>query len=164
MSEWRAIPGWEGYYEVSSDGQIRSLDRMTSRGQQIKGRVRTLNILPNGYALIALSRGSNRTARTVHSLVAETFVGPRPAKHDVCHRNGKRDDNRIENLYYGTRSQNNRDKVKHGTDHNASKTHCKYGHEFNNDNTYFRPEGGRACRRCRAIRYARKRNARSLTA
>ena len=151
MSEgdWFSIPGWDGYYEVSIHGEVRSLDRVTTKGQRIKGKLRVPNAMPNGYLMVGLSRGSQRTARTVHSLVMEATHGPCPDGHEVCHRNGRRNDNRRVNLYYGTRSENNRDKVIHGTDHNARKTHCKQGHEFTPDNTYRKPEGGRSCRACR---------------
>ena len=160
-SDWFPIPGWEGAYEASMHGAIRSLDRITTKGQRIKGQILAPNVMPNGYHMISMWKASKRTARTVHRLVMEAISGPCPDGHEVCHRNGNRDDNRWMNLYYGTRSENNLDKVKHGTDHNASKTHCKHGHEFNSDNTRWRPGGGRACRRCQANRQTRRRQARA---
>jgi hypothetical protein len=150
MSEWMAIPGWEGYYEASIHGEIRSLDRTTTIGQRVKGKVLVPGLMPNGYLMVSLYRGSARHAETVHRLVMAATHGPCPDGFEVCHRNGKRNDNRRVNLYYGTRSENNLDKVRHGTDHNAVKTHCKQGHEFTPDNTYWRQEGGRTCRTCRA--------------
>jgi hypothetical protein len=154
--EWYPIPGWEDYYQVSIHGEVRSLDRVTTKGQRLKGKVKAPNVMPNGYLMVGLYRGSQRTAHTIHRLVMESIHGPCPDGYEVCHKNGKRDDNRLANLYYGTRSENNLDKRLHGTDHNASKTHCMHGHPFDADNTYWRPEGGRACKRCRRIRYARK--------
>ena len=154
--EWRPVPGWGDYYEVSNRGEVRSLDRVTTAGQHLKGRIRTPNLRKDGYQMFAFYRGSARSSITVHRLVMLAFVGPCPEGQEVCHRNGVRHDNRLENLYYGTRSENNYDKRAHGTDHNASKTHCKYGHEFSPDNTYLRPEGGRRCRRCQANRYAQR--------
>ena len=162
--EWRPIPGWEGHYEVSVNGEVRSLDRVTTKGQRLRGKLKAPNVMPNGYLLVGLYRGRQRSADTIHRLVMVAFQGPCPAGYEVCHRNGKRDDNRLANLYYGTRSQNNYDRVRHGNDYNANKTHCKHGHEFNNDNTYLRPEGGRACRRCRVIRQSHRRATRSLAA
>ncbi|UUG70009.1 HNH endonuclease [Arthrobacter phage Zucker] len=148
--KWRPIPGWEGYYEVSDAGEVRSVDRITTHGQRFKGKMLALNPGPNGYTVVALYRGGVRTADTVHRLVLLAFRGPCPDDHEVCHRSGRRDDNRLANLYYGTHSQNSLDKLAHGTDHNAVKTHCKQGHEFSPDNTYLRREGGRTCRKCRA--------------
>jgi len=150
--DWFPIPGWDGHYEASIHGEVRSLDRTTTKGQRIKGQILAPNVMPNGYLMVSMYRGSKRTATTIHRLVMDATEGPCPDGFEVCHRNGQRNDNRRVNLYYGTRSENNFDKVKHGTDHNASKTHCKHGHEFTPDNTYQRPEGGRACRRCRVAR------------
>lgn len=155
--EWFPIPGWEGHYEVSIHGEVRSLDRTTTKGQRIKGQVLAPNAMPNGYLMVSMYRGSKRKAVTIHRLVMEATHGPCPDGYEVCHRNGQSNDNRRANLYYGTRSENNLDKVKHGTDHNASKMHCKQGHEFAPDNTYRRTTGGRACRRCMAIRQTRRR-------
>jgi hypothetical protein len=148
-SQWFPIPGWEGMYEVSIYGEVRSLDRVTTKGQRIKGQTLVLNVTMHGYRVVGLYRGSRRTPRTVHSLVMEATHGPRPEGMEVLHGNGHRSDNRRANLTYGTRSENNLDKAKHGTDHNAIKAHCKQGHEFTPDNTYRKPEGGRSCRTCR---------------
>jgi hypothetical protein len=149
--EWRAVPGWEGMYEVSSHGRVRSLDRITTKGQRVKGKTLSSKVGPNGYPLIGLYRASQRTAKTVHQLVMEAFEGPRPEGLEVCHRNGDGSDNRKANLYYGTSSDNRRDRVAHGTDPNASRTHCAKGHAFDEDNTYMRPGGGRRCRACRRV-------------
>ncbi len=164
MGEWFPIPGWEGYYEVSIHGEVRSLDRVTTKGQKIKGQMLAANVRPDGYRMVSFYRGSQRSAFTVHRLVLLATEGRCPDGHEVCHRNGRRDDNRRANLYYGTRTENNFDRVKHGNDYNAIKTHCKHGHAFDSDNTYRRPEGGRACRRCRVIRQSRKRAMRRLAA
>jgi hypothetical protein len=155
--EWRPIPGWEDYYEVSNHGEIRSLDRVVTDGKVFRGKPKALKLGNNGYVHTSLYRGGQAKYSTVHRLVMLTFVGPRPVGHDICHRNGVRVDNRVENLYYGTRSENNLDKRAHGTDHNAKKTHCKHGHEFNIENTYWCSTGGRACKRCHSIRDARRR-------
>lgn len=59
-----------------------------------------------------LGRGIHRS---IHSMVAEAFIGPCPSGQEVRHKNGKRDDPRASNLEYGTRSDNVRDAIKHGT-------------------------------------------------
>jgi hypothetical protein len=156
--EWRPIPSWEGFYEVSNLGEVRSLPRITTANQRLQGKVLAPNEMKSGYILVGMYRGSQRTADTVHRLVMLAFEGPCPNGYEVCHRNGKRYDNRWTNLYYGTRSENNLDKRLHGTDHNGSKTHCIRGHAFDADNTYWRTEGGRRCRRCQSIRYAQRKS------
>jgi len=159
--EWRPIPGWEGYYEASNQGDIRSVDRVVDRAGKslfIQGQALALKTGKNGYLRVALYRDSKPTYSTVHRLVMLTFTGPRPVKHDICHRNGIRNDNRTENLYYGTRSENCLDMRLHGTNRNASKTHCKHGHEFTSENTYFNKGGGRKCKTCTLNRLAVKRS------
>ncbi len=95
--------------------------------------------------------------RSIHHLVAETFIGPRPEGAWVLHNNGDPEDNRPENLRYGTAAENTADSVKHGTHANTRKTHCRNGHEFSAENTYFTVNGShRQCRTCIAAKSARR--------
>jgi len=141
MIEWRDAPRYEGRYQVSNDGRVRSL--IAQRGSGV------LKAAPTdaGYRRVNLYYDVGKyKSRLVHTLVAEAFIGPCPAGMEVCHRDGKKDNNAVTNLYYGTRSQNMLDKVRHGAHHNANKSHCPRGHEYNVENTLH--SGGR--RRCRA--------------
>lgn len=70
----------------------------------------TLN--PDGYYRFKVEGGK---AMKVHRAVALTFLGEPEPNMDVCHRNGNRHDNRLENLYYGSDSDNQRDSLAHGT-------------------------------------------------
>ena len=111
MEQWRDIPGFEGRYQVSDQGRVRSVDRhvrlvtrqggemfVLKRGRQLQpGRCRS------GHVSVAIGRGNSRM---VHQLVLEAFVGPCPEKHEVLHLNHVPHDNRLENLRYGTRSEN----------------------------------------------------------
>lgn len=110
---WRPVPGFEGLYEVSNLGNVRSLDRYClgrdGRKELHWGKQLTPQKLWNGYLEVYLSdreSGERRKHRTVHSLVAEAFLGPRPKKHDIMHLDGDRSNNCVENLMYGTRSEN----------------------------------------------------------
>lgn len=118
--EWRAVPGYEGLYEVSDLGRVRSCDRTimqrskhgTMHPHPIKGRILRPGASGNfGHRTVALGRGNSKM---VHALVAAAFVGPRPVGLDVCHKNSDGGDNRASNLYYGTRSDNNRDASRNG--------------------------------------------------
>ena len=121
----KAIPGREGAYEASTDGEIRSVDRVVpsrarSRGrkgfQHWKGKTLSSSIAKNEYRVVVLSRGSGRgVCSYVHRLVALTFMGPCPDGLEVCHNNGVRVDCNVENLRYDTRSANSRDRIIHGT-------------------------------------------------
>mgnify|MGYP006447086611 CR=1 FL=1 len=106
MSEeqWKWVPGYEGRYEVSDLGRVRSY----AKGEPRVLRPGCMNRF--GHCSVALGR---RNSRTVHSLVLETFVGPRPPGCDVRHVNGNGSDNRLVNLAYSSRSENNRDIATH---------------------------------------------------
>jgi hypothetical protein len=155
--EWRAIPGYEGLYEVSSGGEVRSLERLSIRGVRVKPRVMRLQPNPRGGHLqvdLHDQEGKRRMAK-VHQLVMLAFVGPCPSGHEVLHGDGIPANNRLSNLSYGTKSQNRFDRVRHGTDHNAAKTHCIRGHEFTEENTLVKQRKWRECRKCKASWYAR---------
>lgn len=116
--EWRPVPGFEGRYEVSDAGRVRSLDRMCvgrdGRSELHRGRVLKPQRLKNGYFEVSLMAPGQKRHWTVHSVVAAAFLGPRPTGHDVLHRDGNRGNNTASNLTYGTRSDNLRDCYSYG--------------------------------------------------
>ena len=122
---WKRIPLW-ATYEVSTLGNVRSVDRTiwvkNPRGvvapRKFVGRVLTKNKIKSGYEMVSLtSPKRKRRYAYVHDLVLEAFVGNKPKGKEMCHNNGVRADNRLENLRYDTRSANAQDCVKHGTCH-----------------------------------------------
>lgn len=145
MTEWRSVPGFEGLYEVSDAGLIRSTPRRGTSGGLRRLRIEERT----GYQLVTLNRpGMQRTMR-VHTIVLTAFVGPRPDGMESRHLNGVPADNRLANLAWGTHGENNRDQVAHGTHPHASKTHCPADHPYSEENTYIHPDGDRRCRTCR---------------
>ncbi len=116
---WRTVPGYEGAYEVSDLGRIRSIrrtvtQRVTNVRQDIPERILRANPNAKGYLCVALHlRGTQRT-HTVSAVVAAAFLGPRPFGHYVCHSNGNKTDNRVANLRYDTPASNTADSFKHG--------------------------------------------------
>lgn len=149
--QWRPIPGYEGLYEVSDQGRVRSLDRMRPfQGGQRPLRGRVLKPWFSRYWNVRLSREGAIKAHTIHSLVAAAFIGPRPEGMHVCHNNGDCEDNSAKNLRYDTPSSNSLDVVKHGRHHYANRTHCSHGHEFTLENTVYFPSAptSRKCRTC----------------
>jgi hypothetical protein len=152
---WRPIPGLDGLYDVSTFGRVRSY--WSRRGKLGPARVRVLTRDGGGYLRLTVvdSQGRARTEK-VHQLVAKTFLGPANAL-EVNHRDGVRDNNRLDNLEYVTRHGNMRDAVKRRGiwggltakhDERRSKTHCVYGHPFDAENTVPGKHGGRGCREC----------------
>lgn len=106
---WKDIPGWEGLYQASNLGRIRSLDRRrTVKGTRAcKGRVLSPNDLGNGYFGVHLYRyGSPRRVTTVHRLVAEAFLPTDPERGEVNHIDGDKSNNRLSNLEWVTRVEN----------------------------------------------------------
>lgn len=111
---WLPVSGYEGLYEVSDLGRIRSLDRVVvdksgKRTRKFKGKILTNVCANTGYHLVSLHKNNKRVERRqVHRLVAETFL-PNPECNSmyVDHRNGVRTDNRVENLRWVYPSENN---------------------------------------------------------
>jgi hypothetical protein len=151
QESWAPVPGWEGYYDVSDNGRVRSLDRVDSLGRSVYGRIRLLNAKRDGHLQVQFARGDEVSTVMVHRLVLEAFTGPCPDGMEGCHDNGSPSDNRLTNLRWDTRSANRHDTVRHGVDHNASRTHCLRGHEFSEENTHV-ADGRRHCRTCQRIR------------
>jgi len=141
--EWRAVPGFEGRYEVSNDGQVRSLGRL-------HGRVMKHWVRDSGHYIVTLCRSGRRYQRYVHVLVLEAFVGPRPSGAFGCHNDGVPAHNSVSNLRWDTPQANSLDTVKHGAHVNANKTRCPRGHLLSEPNLVRSQllKGARSCRAC----------------
>ena len=70
---WLPIPGWEGLYEVSDLGRVRSIDRLNSAGQRVRGRVLRPGSRKSGHLLVNLWSHNHGGSRQVHALVMEAF-------------------------------------------------------------------------------------------
>ena len=107
---WKAIPGYEGYYEASTEGRIRSVDReyTNSRGavRVVDGRVLSPTTTRCGYNLVALYLKKKRRDLLVHRLVAETFVQNPAGAPEVNHKDGNKQNNSADNLEWCTQSEN----------------------------------------------------------
>lgn len=120
MEIWKDVPGYEGQYQVSDQGRVRSLDRTISQLSRygalylkhVKGVMLRPGRMPAGHMSVSLGRSNSQC---VHKLVLLAFVGPAPEGHECLHDNGDPSDNRLANLRWGTRSDNIRDAIRHGT-------------------------------------------------
>lgn len=109
---WKDITEFEGAYQVSDLGQVRSLPRrvrmVSKRGLEcerfVDGRILRANVQKHGYLGVQLGAGNSRL---IHRLVAEAFLGGKPGMQ-VNHKNGRRSDNRLVNLEWLSCGDNHR--------------------------------------------------------
>ena len=110
---WRAVVGWEGWYEISSHGRVR---RIAAASGTHVGLALTPQRHRDGYLHVGLQRHNlPRTWVTIHRLVLFAFRGPPAVSMEARHLNGKRDDCFLSNLRWGTKKENMADKRLHGT-------------------------------------------------
>jgi hypothetical protein len=120
---WKAVPGFEGQYEVSDQGRVRSLNRVVLRHHvdnrpptpvQYKGKLLSTQRKGCGHVKVNLGAGRHRL---VHRLVMLAFVGAPGAGQECLHGNGIPHDNRLTNLRWGTRVENKNDERKHAQEY-----------------------------------------------
>lgn len=114
--EWKDISGYEGFYQVSETGLVKSLDRRVGgRPGVIKGKI-LKPCVRDGYHRVTLQKNGVLIKVFVHRLVATAFIGECPESCECCHNDGNRSNNHASNLRWDTRSANQLDRFKHGTD------------------------------------------------
>jgi hypothetical protein len=109
--ELRPVPDWPTYF-AGDDGHIYS-----TRGPRGELRRKISTKSTRGYLMVGLTiSGRPRVMRPVHRLIAEAFFGPKPSpKHQMRHLDGVPENNRPENLCWGTSLENHQDQLRHGT-------------------------------------------------
>ncbi len=126
VEEWRDVPGYEGLYQVSNMGRIKSLPRIVpmkdgprscykNRMYRVGEKLIRPRAIKGSYCRIVLSHCGVEQGWGVHQLVLTAFIGKCPEGMQCRHLNGDKYDNRLENLCWGTARQNARDRVIHGT-------------------------------------------------
>lgn len=151
---WRPVVGFEGRYEVSAAGSVRSYvyGRDPSKPRRITGYINKW-----GYRRVRLTDGNGRRIeRPVHQLVLEAFEGPRPGPwpaYEARHLDGNPLNNRWpSNLAWGTKLENADDRRRHGTHGNTKRKTCRRrGHLLVEPNLYeydLERHGFRRCKAC----------------
>lgn len=116
---WNDINGYEGLYQVSSLGTIKSLARFTPNQWSETSRFReektlSYQLTKDGYPTIKLSKNGNAIRYRIHRLVALCFLENQFGKEQVNHINGIKTDNRVENLEWATQNENQLHACKNG--------------------------------------------------
>lgn len=164
---WLPIREYEGFYEVSNYGRIRSLDReVPVRGNPrqshkiIKGVIKKWGYDGNGYPKIELTRDGIRKSINIHVLVAQHFVPGYDSGLQVRHLDGDKTNPYFQNLAWGTASENQKDKIIHGTNHQLNKDMCPANHVLAEPNLRVDSLPFRRCLACKKARDAMKTNKR----
>lgn len=121
---WLPVPGYEGHYEVSDRGRVRTLARVISRRMgdgSVQDQLRPEKILAQvtyggrWYPRVTLTVNHKKKTVSVHTLILTAFVGPAPVGMQCRHLDGDLTNTRLSNLTWGTPKENTADKFRHGT-------------------------------------------------
>jgi len=122
--EWRDVTGYEGLYQVSNTGKVKSLDRYVkarSDSKMIKrGTVMKLQESHKGYCIVSLHKENNIKSFSVHRLVAEAFIPNPMRKPQVNHKDCDKKNNMVSNLEWCTQDENMRHASDNGIYNNKS--------------------------------------------
>lgn len=106
--EWRDIKGYEGLYQVSDTGEVRSVDRVSTgkRNRMLKGRVLSKTKTSTGYWKVELCKDGKATSSKVHRLVALAFIDNPENKPSINHIDNNPLNNNVCNLEWCTQAEN----------------------------------------------------------
>lgn len=116
--KWKSVVGYEGIYEVSALGRVRSLDRKIRHRSGGLRRWRGRILVPVKrfqYWAVSLHKNGMQDTKQIQSLVMTAFIGGPPNNMEICHNDGDGRNNTLTNLRYDTRASNCEDRKRHGT-------------------------------------------------
>lgn len=104
---WKDIKDFEGMYQVSSFGRVRSVDRLDSMGRLHKGDIKAIRDNGHGYKVVQMYKDNKPKIGYIHRLVATAFIENPDNKPEVHHIDSDRSNNKLENLQWVTSKENN---------------------------------------------------------
>lgn len=131
---WKDIPNYEGLYQVSNLGRIKSLGRKVNWefynkpcARNHSERIINAEVAKNGYKRVSLCKRGKRTRYNLHRIIAKAFIPNPDNLPTINHKNGIRTDNRLENLEWVSYRDNNLHawRVLHKKSYNAKAVRCK---------------------------------------
>lgn len=108
---WKDVAEYEGFYQVSNKGNVRSVERRDSRGCRRRGRVLKPGYDGSGYPQVNMYQNGKLKTKKVHRLVADAFIPNPKGFLEVNHKNENKTNNELSNLEWCTREYN----INHGT-------------------------------------------------
>ena len=145
---WKDIPEYEGLYQASSLGNIRSIDRIIydknlKRSRNFKGKILKQNIRNDGYLFVNLSKNGINKVVKIHRIIAKTFIKNNNNYKCINHINGNKQDNNINNLEWCTYSHNIKEAYRLGLKKSISikgeKNKCsKIVNQYDLDNNFIK--------------------------
>lgn len=118
---WKDIKGYEGIYQVSNFGNVKSLDRADCTGRNLKGKLFSTKAKKNNYITVRLLKNAKITTFSIHRLVALAFLPLVDGKNHVNHKDGNKQNNHVDNLEWCNMSENMKHAYKHGLAHVVNK-------------------------------------------
>lgn len=108
--EWRDIEGYEGVYQISNLGRVKSLDRMVGHNKGgkklIRGKLKRAHIAKNGYPMLNLSNKNRQESVYLHRILGKTFL-PNPRRLEtINHKDGNKENFDLSNLEWASHSEN----------------------------------------------------------
>ena len=125
---WKDVVGYEGIYQVSNLGNVKSLSRIILRNGKYpflsKEKLLKINVNKFGYSYISLENNGEQKYFLIHRLVGIAFILNNENKSDINHINGVKTDNIVNNLEWNTRKENIRHSVVNGLTSIGEKHYC----------------------------------------
>lgn len=130
--EWRDVPHYEGIYQASNHGRVKSLERIVKIRTGGERRYGGITLKPqtgsHGYLSVSLFKDKKPRQHTIHSLVLSAFQRSKKDGEVCRHLDGNPLNNHTENLVWGSYRENGKDAVRHGRNVQANRKNCIRGH------------------------------------